>query len=147
MTLIEKIWVLVDEWLTKADEDYQAAEYMIAGKRDFAAIIGFHAQQACEKYLKALLTAHQIEFSKTHDLNLLIYLLEPVIPGLSSQFGDLSWLTKLGVDHRYPGAYPVLTAVGSQRAVKAMNLVRSGTLALLELRKPEKTNHRTLGEV
>lgn len=31
-------------------------------------IVGFHAQQAVEKYMKAVLSAHGIAFRRTHDL-------------------------------------------------------------------------------
>lgn len=40
------------------------------------AIFGFHAQQAIEKGLKAWLTALGATYPKTHDLNLLLTLLE-----------------------------------------------------------------------
>jgi len=33
--------------------------------------VGFHAQQAAEKFIKAFLVRHQIEFPKTHDIGLL----------------------------------------------------------------------------
>jgi len=39
-------------------------------------ILGFHAQQAIEKWLKAVLAKHSIEFEYTHDLRRLIELIE-----------------------------------------------------------------------
>lgn len=38
--------------------------------------IGFHAQQAAEKAIKAVLAAHQVVFPFTHDLKLLLNLLK-----------------------------------------------------------------------
>ena len=38
-------------------------------------VIGFHAQQACEKCLKAVLSAQGVEFSRSHDLLRLVELL------------------------------------------------------------------------
>ena len=35
-------------------------------------IVGFHCQQAAEKYLKAFLTHSRIEFPRTHDLKALL---------------------------------------------------------------------------
>jgi HEPN domain-containing protein len=39
-------------------------------------IIGFHAQQACEKCLKAVLASVGVEFPRTHDLLRLLELLD-----------------------------------------------------------------------
>lgn len=44
----------------------------------------FHAQQCAEKYLKALLQEAAIPFGKTHNLSLLLYLLEDRYPGESA---------------------------------------------------------------
>jgi HEPN domain-containing protein len=47
---------LVEEWIKKAEEDYETAEYLYKrSKRRFPTSICFHAQQSVEKYLKALL--------------------------------------------------------------------------------------------
>lgn len=44
----------------------------------FPNAIAFHCQQAAEKYLKAFLTWHQVAFSKTHDLQELLDIVEAV---------------------------------------------------------------------
>ena len=49
----------------KADLDFKAA-VRLSADAEFREVVGFHAQQAVEKYLKALLTQRQIEFPKTH---------------------------------------------------------------------------------
>lgn len=36
------------------------------------AIVGFHAQQAVEKSIKAVLAVHEVEYGKTHQLNYLV---------------------------------------------------------------------------
>jgi HEPN domain-containing protein len=58
---------LVLQWLEKAAADFGAAEQLRAQSGRFREIIAFHCQQAAEKYLKALLVRHQIEFPKTHE--------------------------------------------------------------------------------
>jgi HEPN domain-containing protein len=63
---------LVRQWLAKADNDLETAKFLFASGRPFFSAICFHSQQAAEKYFKALLTWHQIEFPKTHDLELLL---------------------------------------------------------------------------
>jgi HEPN domain-containing protein len=59
---------LVLQWLDKVAADFDAAEQLCAMGGRFREIIAFLCQQAVEKYLKALLVRHQIEFPKTHDI-------------------------------------------------------------------------------
>lgn len=63
--------------------------------------IGFHAQQAVEKCLKAILSLHRISFRKTHDLGELLDLLgdsgKPVPPHAE----ELDFLNPFAVTFRY----------------------------------------------
>ena len=62
----------VKKWLAKADEDLRAAEKLLLNNpEDVLLSIGFHCQQATEKYLKAFLTYHKVIFLFTHDLETL----------------------------------------------------------------------------
>jgi len=61
----------------------------------------FHAQQASEKTLKGLLTRHQIEFEKTHNIGELLWLAGAVIPDLL-RMGEAAQLTRYAVADRYP---------------------------------------------
>ena len=63
---------LVKAWLKKAENDLSAAENSIEAK--LYDIASFHAQQCAEKYLKAFLTYHEIEFEKTHAIEDLLLL-------------------------------------------------------------------------
>ena len=58
----------VRQWLDKADADFGVAEQLLAANTPYRAIVAFHCQQAVEKYLKAFLVEHEIEFSKTHNI-------------------------------------------------------------------------------
>lgn len=70
--------------------------------------VSFHAQQAAEKALKALLVRHQVEFTRTHDLGELLRLAEPVVPGITPKLAEAEKLTRHAVQTRYPtGARPV----------------------------------------
>ena len=76
--------LVLREWIEKADADLHVAEQMAAEAAvnlRVREIVGFHRQQAAEKYLKAFLTRHQIEFPKTHDLQLLLEFVDRVDPG------------------------------------------------------------------
>lgn len=62
--------------LAKAIEDGTLV-WAVAENMDISdAIVGFHGQQAVEKFAKAVLTAHGIVFAKRHDLDYLIDLIE-----------------------------------------------------------------------
>ena len=68
---------LVREWIEKGEADLEVAGRMAAeagANVRIREIVGFHCQQAAEKYLKALLTGYQIEFPKTHDIKTLLQL-------------------------------------------------------------------------
>ncbi len=62
----------VRQWSLKAEEDFNAAKSLITYGHAFLSTVCFHSQQAAEKYLKAFLTYHQIEFPKTHDIGELL---------------------------------------------------------------------------
>lgn len=53
----EEIRLLVGEWIRKADLDFKTA-VRLSGEAEFREIVGFHSQQASEKYLKALLSRY-----------------------------------------------------------------------------------------
>jgi HEPN domain-containing protein len=62
--------------LQRADDDI-ALVRRVADEPEIAdAIVGFHAQQAVEKSIKAVLASREIEYGKTHDLNYLVGALE-----------------------------------------------------------------------
>jgi HEPN domain-containing protein len=65
---------LYERWIRRADEDLAVAEQLSFDGVPYFGSIGFHAQQAAEKFLKAFLVWHQIEFPKTHDLGKLLQL-------------------------------------------------------------------------
>ena len=87
----EEIRRLVGDWIGKADLDLETVGRLVAEER-FRDIVAFHAQQATEKYLKALLTRHQVEFPKTHVIRRLLILLQPVDPGLAENLDEANWL-------------------------------------------------------
>jgi len=64
------------KFLAKAAEDETLLDAVQAKLEVSDSIYGFHAQQAAEKLLKALLSVHAVRFPKTHDLHELLNLLE-----------------------------------------------------------------------
>ena len=62
--------------MAKAKDDEILLEEIISNEKVRDEIIGFHAQQAAEKLLKALLMAKNIPYRRTHDLRELIDLVK-----------------------------------------------------------------------
>ena len=87
--------------LRLADRDIKAFEVLIKDPEVHLTIACFHAQQAVEKSLKAVLFAHEIEFGRTHDLIQLTVLLRG--RGISVPISDagLRQLNPFAVTFRY----------------------------------------------
>lgn len=93
-------------WLEKAEEDFLAGDLILKGPMPSYGAASFHAQQAAEKALKALLIRHQVESGKTHNIGELLRLAEPVAPGIGERLGEARGLTPYAVRVRYPGEGP-----------------------------------------
>ncbi len=65
----------VRQWLEKARADLGASGVLLRGDTSYPLAAAFHAQQAAEKLLKALLVWHRVAFPKTHDMARLVDLL------------------------------------------------------------------------
>ena len=102
--------------------------------------VGFHAQQAVEKVLKALLIRHQVKFRKTHDLGELLELAGPIAPGVDRELAEIRPLTPYAVDVRYPSEEPGLDREEAARyldtARRALDLVGSLLAPYLEAGRP-----------
>ena len=66
---------LARRFLVLADRDIKAFHKLSGDLEIDDEVVGFHAQQAVEKCLKAVLAKHCVELRKTHDLQLLLDLL------------------------------------------------------------------------
>jgi len=96
---------LAQLWLRKADHDVITAKQTLLlsdGPTDTAC---FHAQQAVEKALKALLTLYGIAFPKIHDLTRLldmVLLSAPQLEAFRERFAEMS---AYAIETRYPGEW------------------------------------------
>lgn len=109
---------LVVKWVHKAETDLQACDYLLERPSVLGGIIAFHAQQGVEKYMKAALTWHQVEFPKTHDLGDLLTLLANEHASLRDELLQTVVLTDYGVETRYPGDLPDVTPEEAREAVR-----------------------------
>jgi len=121
----------VRQWLLKAEEDLNAAKSLMTYGDSLLSTICFHAQQSAEKYLKAFLTYHQVEFPKTHDIDELLDLMTPIDANLSESLRDVIVLANCGVDVRYPGELPSVTANDAREAIRLAEKVRRSVLKSL----------------
>jgi len=118
-------------WVSKAREDLAAAETLLREGPRHAAAVGFHAQQAVEKMLKAVLVARGVAFPKTHDLAHLLDLLATVEPSLAGSFGEVEKLTSFAAALRYPGIAARGPRVRPQTALKLAQHCSERVLAVL----------------
>jgi HEPN domain-containing protein len=109
---------VVDEWVKKAEEDYQFAASVLEDSTFYAQIC-FHFHQAAEKYLKAFIVARDLEFQKIHDLLVLLKLCSAAEPGLSKIQDDCKFLNRFYIDTRYPVHWP--TNYSEEEALKAQS--------------------------
>src|SRR5579871_1151495 len=88
---------LYEKWLRRAEEDLAVADQLVLDGVPYFGSIGFHAQQAAEKFLKAFLVWHQIEFPKTHDLSKLLELVALRDKSIAESLKGILVLTVYGV--------------------------------------------------
>lgn len=112
----EQIW-LVQRWWQYATEDLQAAELLMQRNPEVPRHICTFAQQSAEKALKAVLVLEQIDFPKTHDLDLLRNLL-PDSWRVKQEYPQLAILTDWFVASRYPVLRDNLTEANAREAME-----------------------------
>jgi len=128
----EAVDALVGEWVRKADLDFKTAVRLVA-EDAFRDVVVFHAQQAAEKYLKALLTKRQLEFPKTHEIRRLLELLNASDHEAAEMLADAKWLDPFGVDIRYPSDRPETISGDERRALQLAERTRAVVTKALAL--------------
>jgi len=128
----DKTAIVAREWVTKADNDLKTAVHTLKlGDKCPADTVCFHAQQCVEKYLKAFLVILEIEFPRTHDIEILISLIPRSIR-LSLTVEEQRRLTEYATIMRYPGPYEPILLSEAKQAVKLARLVRQKIRKLLQ---------------
>ena len=87
------------DWLSAAQDDIKSMRLLMQNP-ELTNIIAFHAQQAIEKSLKALMEEFDVEFIKTHNLKTL---LAATNTNIIIEIRVLTELDQLYLDSRYPG--------------------------------------------
>jgi HEPN domain-containing protein len=89
-----------------------------------------------EKYLKAFLVRHQIDFPKTHDIGKLLagvaaIDLPQVLSSLATALREADTLTPFGVEVRYPSDAPELLPGEEADALAIARQTRDAVMAVL----------------
>jgi HEPN domain-containing protein len=116
-------------WMQKGESDRVSADLIVQspGPYDTAC---FHAQQAAEKYLKAVIALAGSPIPRTHDLEDIYDLCLAVEPGLVLDRTELDALTPYAVQLRYnPGFWP--DQAQAQQALAIVDRVRAVVLSVL----------------
>lgn len=92
---------LSKEWVAKADDDFKYAQVGFK-ETDLYANVCFSCQQAFEKYLKAFLLLHKVDFPRSHDLTELLGLCLDIDSDFSKFMEAASVLTPYNISSRYP---------------------------------------------
>lgn len=130
---------LLGEWLARADDDLRLAELALEDTPPVCWGAAFHAQQAAEKLLKALLTFHRIEFQKVHSIDYLLDLCVEVEPDAESLRETATKLTDFAVEARYPFPRREPTEAEARESIETAEQVR----AFVWARLPEQGEQRT----
>ena len=135
---------LVNEWLKKAEEDFEFASSVLE-ESTFYAQICFHFHQAAEKYLKAFIVARDLEFQKIHDLPVLLKACTAVDSSLQKTENECKFLNRFYLETRYPVHWP--TKYTKDEALKAkhsseqvQNAIRKALLENTKTPAPEGRN-------
>jgi HEPN domain-containing protein len=91
------------DWIEHARSDLALARLGRDSEDVLPAQVCFHAQQAVEKALKAVLLYQGIAFPLTHDLEALIEIMTNAGMELPDWSDDVSGLNPYAVEARYPG--------------------------------------------
>jgi HEPN domain-containing protein len=120
---------LAKGWITKADSDLATAELVVNAGGPFDTAC-YHAQQAIEKCLKAVLAVSGAAIPRTHNLEELGDRVAEAVPTLVLDANELAEITPYAVELRYdPDFWPDLETAG--RALAAALRVREQIVAAL----------------
>jgi HEPN domain-containing protein len=122
----------VIQWLEYADEDLKLARHGLTLTSGVPyRLIAYHAQQCAEKYLKAFLVYHEIDFPYTHNIGRLMELCAEK-GDWARDLPEADELTPFAITARYPSEQEAVTREESLRAIEIALKVRETIRKALE---------------
>jgi HEPN domain-containing protein len=130
----------VRAWLKKAVDGLRAAAYVLTADPPITSAVAFHAQQACEKSLKAFLAWYDKPFRKTHHLEEIDEACLAIDPSLRGSIDRAVPLSEYAWRFRYPGEPYEPTVAEAESALAIARDVYGAVLACVpETTRPART--------
>lgn len=120
-----------EDWLAHAESDLDLAKIARDRKSVLPEQACFHAQQAAEKSLKAILLFKQVEFPLTHDIEELIELATQNGLALPKEISEAGSLTPYAAETRYPGHLDEVTPSDVDEAIRLADAILLWAVGLL----------------
>ena len=92
--------LITEEWLSRAKDDLDVAKEIIELEH-LTNMVAFHAQQAMEKILKAVVEEFEIRFVRTHNLEMLVGTIKSEVD-LDLDMDFIKRLDEVYISARYP---------------------------------------------
>lgn len=110
------------DWLRHAASDLRFARLGLMDMDVLRNQVAFHAQQAAEKSLKAVLVDRALRFPNTHDLEALVEIVQ--LAGLSLPVAiQIESLTPFAVETRYPGVFSQVSTAEAENAIRSAEVL------------------------
>jgi len=93
------------EWIKEADNDIGFGELNL-DHEDYSSRVCFFFQQGVEKYLKAFIVYHKLDFKKTHNLLTLLEICRQKDNNIEEIKESCIFLNPFYIDTRYPVHWP-----------------------------------------
>jgi HEPN domain-containing protein len=143
MALDEAARAWVARWVRLAEGDLAMARLGLESDAfDVYELVGFHAQQAVEKLIKAFLARSAVDFQDQHDIDYLQGLVRKVDAELASKIDPAAALNRYAVGTRYPGRYAPVARDQAEAAVRIAEQVRADILPRLSDAAPPQDSLR-----
>ena len=123
------------DWLAHAKSDLNLARLARNHKTVLPEQVCFHAQQACEKALKAVLLSKGLEFPLVHDIEVLLDVARTGGIRLPREIREAGALSPYAVEARYPGYDEDITATDVDDAIRLADRVVAWATTLLKIRR------------
>lgn len=113
-------------WLVKALNDYKTAEKLInlPSEEIITDTLCFHCQQSVEKFLKAFLVYHKIDFERVHSLEYLIKLCSTVDTEFEILYEITKDLSDYAIEIRYPDEFYIPSIEEAKEAFNSATKVK-----------------------
>ena len=123
--------------LRKAASDLSAARALAADSHQQDDVVGFHAQQAVEKSLKAVLALRGLEIPRTHDVVLLTRLVDTRREAVPDEVREAELLSPWAVAMRYDEMDAALDRAAALRIAGASVQWANGQLDAAQTERPD----------